>query len=255
MSVSEYGPFQQSQQYGNQGWGQGGGHGFGYGYGAGLGQAAFGQQNYGGIGGWQQGQWGGPWQRQLSQHDVGEVVRQLIPLLPQILGHAQQQPYAASAYGGFGQGGFGQGGFGQGGWGGGFGQGQRYLSQQDVNEVVRQILPVLPQIVSLLQGQGQGQGHANAIYGGLGGFGLGGFGLGGQQGGWGHQQGGWGGQQGWGQQHPFGQAAFGNNAGWGAQRQLSQVEVGEIVRHLTAALPQVIANLQAFVQQQQQRGA
>ncbi len=80
--------------------------------GYGLGQAAYGQQygQYGGqpsIGafgynpGWgaqpqaqawgqlQQPQWGGQQQRQLSQQDVSEVVRQLVPVLPQILAQAQ----------------------------------------------------------------------------------------------------------------------------------------------------------------------
>jgi hypothetical protein len=208
-------------------------------WGYGLGQAAFGQQNYGGIGGWGQGQgWGNPWQqRQLSQQDVGEIVRQLLPYLPQVV--AQAQPQAAFGHGGQGYGAFGPNqGF------GGFGPGQRQLSPQDVNEVVRQILPVIPQIVNLLQGQ-QGP-YANAIYG----TGIG----------W-HQ----GNQQGWGQgnnpnlfgqyqQSPFGplgQAAFGNVGGYGHQRQLNPQDVGEIVRQLAGALPQLIANLQALNQQQQ----
>jgi len=255
MSYSEYSAFQQNPwNAGQQAWGQGGqfGHNGGQGYGSGLGQAAFGQQGFGGAGGWQQGQgWGGnPWQRQLSHHDIGEVVRHLIPLLPQIVGQAQQ-PQAAFGYGGFGNSGFGGG---YGGYGGGFGGGaggyaQRQLSPQDVQEVVRQILPVVPQIISLLQGQHQGP-LASAIYGGQGqgqgwgqqgGFGQGLFG----QGGYGQQ---WGQGQGWGQ--GLGQAAYGNAGG----RQFSQYEVGEIVRHLTAALPQVISNLHAFNQQQQQRG-
>src|SRR5437588_9983340 len=91
----------------------------GYGLGAyGMGQAAFGQpygqyggqpsvggfgygaQGYygtqGGNQGWgqqQQPQWGGPHQRQLSQQDVSEVVRQLVPALPQLLAQAQS-PHA-----------------------------------------------------------------------------------------------------------------------------------------------------------------
>src|SRR5258708_12634801 len=79
----------------------------------GFGQAAYGQQygQYGGqpsIGafgygwgaqpqGWGQ-QWGGLQQRQLSQQDVSEGVRQLVPVLPQILAQAQNPhppiPYA-----------------------------------------------------------------------------------------------------------------------------------------------------------------
>lgn len=254
MSHSEYIPFQQNPQFGQawgyaggqggQGWGQGLGHGIGQGFG--LGQAAFGQEGYGqqgfgGIGGWQgygQQGWGSPWQRSVSQQDVGEIVRHLVPLLPLIVNQAQQ-PHAAFGYGG----GFGQG-WGQGGWGQqGWGQGPRYLSQQDVHEVVRQILPALPQIVNALQGQQYGQ-FGSAIYGGLGGQG--------QFGGQGH----FGGQGPYGQ-HPLGQAAFGNvgNAwGYGGQRQLGQVEVAEIVRQLTAVLPQLISNLQAY-NQQQQRGA
>lgn len=228
-----------------QGWGPGAGAGnpFGqaWGYGQGLGQAAFGQNNYGGAGGWSQGQgFGNPWQRQLSPQDVGEIVRQLVPFLPQVVAQAQQ-PQAAYGYGGFNQN---QGGFGQ---GGGFGQ--RHLSQHDVNEVVRQILPVIPQIVSLLQGQQQP--YASAIYGGLGNS---------------NQLQGWGGnpyaqgpyaQGSFGQQQsPFGLAAFGGNAGgYGQNRQLNQADVNEVVRQLTAALPQVIANLQALHQNQHQQRA
>ena len=223
-------------------WGFGTPLGQAQGWGYGLGQAAYGQQNYGGLGGWGQNQgWGNQWQqRQLSQQDVGEIVRQLLPYLPQVV--AQAQPQAAFGHGGQGYGPFGpNAGF------GGFGPGQRQLSPQDVNEVVRQILPVIPQIVNLLQGQ-QGP-YANAIYG----TGIGWHGQGNQQG-WGqgnnpnifgqHQQSPFG---------PLGQAAFGIG-GYGQQRQLNPQEVGEIVRQLTGALPQLIANLQAF-NQQQQRGA
>jgi hypothetical protein len=233
MFHSEYIPFQQNPQYG-QSWGLGGGQA-GWGQGLGLGQAAFGQQGYGqqgygGMGGWQQGYgWGGgsPWQRSFSQQDVGEIVRHLVPLLPFIVNQAQQ-PHAAFGYGGYGGG---MGGFGQQGWSQGWGQG-RYLSQQDVHEVVRQILPALPQIVSALQGQQQAP-FGSAIYGALGAQGLYG-------------------------QPPLGQAAFGNigsSWGYGGQRQLGQGDVAEIVRHLTAVLPQVISNLQAFNQQQQQQRA
>jgi hypothetical protein len=124
------------------------------GAGYGSGQAAYGQQYgqfggqpyggqpYGGqpsIGafnaGWgqQQPQLWGQQQRQLSQQDVSEVVRQLLPALPQILSQAQQ-PQAALGYAAY-------------------GQAPRLLSQQDVNEVVRQVLPIVPQIVGMLQGQ------------------------------------------------------------------------------------------------------
>ena len=116
------------------------------------GQAAygqqFGQQPYGGqffgqpnIGPMGQG-WGQ--QRQLSQHDVSEVVRQLIPLLPQVLAQAQQ-PLAAIGYGAY-------------------GQTPRLLTQQDISEVVRQILPIVPQIAALSQGQSPWQ--TAAAYGG-----------------------------------------------------------------------------------------
>jgi hypothetical protein len=245
MVHSESFPYYQNPQNWNanqQAWGLGGIGGVpggqGWNYSPGLGQAAFGQQ---GFGGWQGQGWGNPWQRQLSQQDIGEVVRHLIPFLPQIVGQAQQ-PQAAYGYG-YGNTGFG--GFGgQSGFGG---YGQRHLSQQDVHEVVRQILPVIPQIVSLLQGQQQGP-LGSAIFGSSG---------------WGNQaqygQGNLFGQQGPYGQNPYGLAAFGNVGGnvggWGQQRQLNQAEVGEILRHLTAALPQVIASLQAFNQQQQQQRA
>src|ERR1700726_2543935 len=66
-------------------------------------------------------------QRQLSPYEVSDVVRQLIPLLPSIIAQAQQlQPQAAYGLGG---------GFGA---VGGYGQQTRALTQQDVNEVVRQ---------------------------------------------------------------------------------------------------------------------
>jgi len=132
---------QQAGGFANQGPWSGMGHG--------PGQAAFGQP-YGQFGGQQYGQsnlgagnfgaWGNQ-QRQLSPQDANEVVRQLIPLLPQVIAQAQQQqPMAA------------------------FGYGQRMLTQQDVNEVVRQILPIVPQIVAQLQGQP----HLNATQTGIG---------------------------------------------------------------------------------------
>ena len=257
-----------------------GGHGFGgYGQGGyGQGQAAYGQQygQYGGqpgiaAFGWGQqqpqwAQWGGQQQRQLSQQDVNEVVRQLVPALPQILAQAQQ-PYGAIGYAAF-------------------GQAPRQLSQQDVNEVVRQLLPIVPQIVGMLQNQpqyaamlgGQGFGQQGLGQQGLGQQGLGQQGFGqqgfGQQGlgqqGLGQQ--GFGqqglGQQGFGQQGlgqyglgqygpgqfgqggaPQFQSAFGGQAGWGQQRQLTQQDVADITRQLIGVIPQVIGNLQAFNQQ------
>jgi hypothetical protein len=189
----------------------------------GLGQAAYGQQfGQPSIGTW--GGWGQ--QRQLSPYEVSDVVRQLVPLLPQVLLQAQQQPQAAFGYGqAYGQ--FPQ--F--------YGQSPRQLTQQDVNEVVRQILPILPQIVGTLQGQGP---HQAAMYGGLGPQ------IGQQnpfaQFGNPFQQPF--GQQGWPQQL----AAFGAPQQWG-QRQLSQQDVNEVTRQLVGVIPQVIANLQAHGQQ------
>src|SRR3979490_24913 len=175
-----------------------GGYGLG---GYGLGQAASGQQyGYGGQpptgafgynAGWsaqpqgwgqqQQPQWGGQQQRQLSQQDVSEVVRQLVPALPQILAQAQPGATGYAAYG----------------------QAPRPRSQQDVNEVVRQLLPIVPQIVGMLQNQPQLQYAAMQGGGGLGQFGLGAPG------------------QNFGQNFgtqfgiPQFQAAFGSPAGWG----------------------------------------
>ncbi len=152
------------------------------------------------------------------------MVRQLVPILPQILAQAQPS-HAAIGYAAY-------------------GQAPRQLSQQDVNEVVRQILPMVPQIVGTLQGQPQLQ-YA-AMQGGQG-FGQQGFG----------QQGF--GQQGlgqFGQGNPaqsFGpqfQSAFGAPAASGQhQRQLTQQDVTDITRQLIGVIPQVIGNLQAFNQQ------
>ena len=203
-----------------------------HGFGSGLGQAAYGFQS-GPYGAAQfGGAWGQPGQRQLSQQDVGEVVRQIVPLLPQVLAQSQQ-PLAAFGYG--------------------FNQ-QRQLSPQDVNEVVRQLLPILPQIIGAIQ-QGQTPMHMAAVYGG---FGQQGFG---QPFGWQNphaQQG----QFGQGLGNPYGQlglqsqlgqygqpfqAAFGGMQNFG-QRQLSQQDVNEVVRQLVTAIPQVIGNLQAYGQ-------
>jgi len=218
----------------------------GYGLGNfGLGQAAFGQQygQYGGqpsIGGFgygtgwgaqpqqaqgwsqQQPQWGGPQQRQLSQQDVSEVVRQLVPALPQILAQAQSS-HAGIGYAAY-------------------GQAPRLLSQQDVNEVVRQILPIVPQIVGMLQGQQQPQLQYAAMQGGAG---LGPFGLGNPA-----QNFGFGTQFGVPQ---FGvpqfQAAFGTPGVWAQQRQLTQQDVADVTRQLIGVIPQIIGNLQALNQQ------
>src|SRR5229473_6755623 len=230
----------------------------GYGLGSyGLGQAAYGQQ-YGQYGGqpstgafgysagaqpqgwgqqqqpqWgqqqQQPQWAGQQQRQLSQQDVSEVVRQLVPALPQILAQAQQ-PHAAIGYAAY-------------------GQAPRQLSQQEVNEVVRQLLPIVPQIVGMLQNQPQlqyaamqgGQGFGQQGFGqqGLGQYGLGQFGQGNPLQNLGAQFGG-----------PQYQSAFGAPAAWGQQqRQLTQQDVADITRQLIGVIPQVIGNLQAFNQQ------
>jgi hypothetical protein len=125
-------------------------------HGSGLGQAGFGQQfgaqqpmgafGYNNLGWGAQPQGWGQQQRQLSQNDISEVVRQLLPALPQILAQAQQSPaslgYAA------------------------YGQMPRLLNQQDVNDVVRQILPFVPQIVGTLQGQSHLQQMGGGMQGG-----------------------------------------------------------------------------------------
>jgi hypothetical protein len=179
---------------------------------------AWGQQQQPQWGGQQQQpQWGGQQQRQLSQQDVSEVVRQLVPALPQILAQAQP-PHAAFGYAAF-------------------GQTPRQLSQQDVNEVVRQILPAVPQIVGMLQGQPQQQ-YAAA----QGGSGFGQFGQGYQ----GHPAQNFGAQFG----GPQFQSAFGAPTASGQQqRQLTQQDVADVTRQLIGAIPQVIGNLQAFNQQ------
>jgi hypothetical protein len=215
---------------------------------AAYGGQMFGQPNIGGFGqNWSQ-------QRQLSQQDVGEIVRQLVPLLPQVLAQTQQSPMLA--YGGFGQ-------------PGQFGQTQRMLTQQDVNEVVRQILPIVPQIVALLQGQTPWQGAA--AYGGWNQSGQG-FGQGQQNPygtqGYGQQFPQHGQHQQNFQQQPFGQfgtgqfgtpqvlAAFGSQ-GFGGQgfgghaqhRQLSHHDINDILHQLVGVIPQVMANLQGSNQQ------
>ena len=119
--------------------------------------------------------------RTLSQQDVNEVVRQILPIVPQIVGMLQNQPqlqYAAMQGGqGLGQQGLGQQGLGQQGLGQ-FGQGnpvqnfgaqfgmpqfqsafgvpgawgqQRQLTQQDVADVTRQLIGLIPQVIGNLQ--------------------------------------------------------------------------------------------------------
>ncbi|HEX3993075.1 MAG TPA: hypothetical protein VHX39_18030, partial [Acetobacteraceae bacterium] len=95
------------------------------------------------------------------------VVRQILPIVPQIVGMLQNQPQAQ--YGGlpgglgFGQFGLGQSGLGhsaqnfgaQAAFGGpsgfGFGQQQRQLTQQDVADITRQLIGVIPQVIGNLQ--------------------------------------------------------------------------------------------------------
>src|SRR5882757_7421728 len=106
--------------------------------------------------------------RTLSQQDVNEVVRQILPIVPQIVGMLQSQPqlqYAAMQGGGLGLGQFGQGNplqnfggqFGvpqfQSAFGtaAGWGQQQRQLTQQDVADVTRQLIGVIPQVIGNLQ--------------------------------------------------------------------------------------------------------
>src|SRR5207302_11016408 len=172
-----------------------------------------------------QPQWGGQ-QRQLSQQDVNEVVRQLIPALPQILAQAQT-PFAGMGYAAY-------------------GPAPRQLSPQDVNEVVRQLLPIVPQIVGMLQSQQQP--HYAAMQGGLGQGQFGGLGqqFGGLgQLGLGHPAQAWGTQFG----APQFQSAFGGPMAFGQQRQLTQQDVADITRPPIGVIPQVIGNLQAYSQQ------
>jgi hypothetical protein len=240
-------PFAQASPTLSGGLGNGIGGGFGQAaYGQPYAQLGYGQQPFGGFaqpGGWgmQPNTWN-PWsqqQRQLSQQDVGEVVRQLLPILPQILAQAQPQSLGYAAYG----------------------MQQRQLTPQDVNEIVRQLLPIVPQIIGALQAQPQLQ-HA-AMYGGYGAgpFGHAGFAtlpIGLQQQPFQQQpfqqqplQQQLFGQPGW----PYAQAAFGAQGAWASpwgqpqQRQLSQQDVTEVARQLVGIIPQVIGNLQAYNQQ------
>jgi hypothetical protein len=201
-----------------------------FGYNAGWGgQPQWGAQQPQQQWGAQPPQWWGQ-QRQLSQQEVSEVVRQLLPALPQIIAQAQQ-PNLGLAYAAY-------------------GQTPRTLTQQDVNDVVRQLLPLVPQIVGALQGQPQLQYAA----------------FGAQQPMWQQQplfhqqqpflqqalqqqpfqQQLWPGQYGAPQLH----AAFGGQQQWGQpQRPLTQQDVTDVTRQLAGLIPQVIGNLQAFNQQ------
>jgi hypothetical protein len=212
--------------------------GLGLAMGPGLGQAAYGQQAYGPLG---MGAWGPTqpfvgqtgWamqpnfgqQRQLSPQDVSEVARQLATIISQSQMQPQLQPLAAVGYGY-----------------GSYGQPQRLLSQNDINDVVRQILPMLPQIVGALQGyapQGFGPGP----------FGQAFYGQNPQvqfavnpsgQTGWA--------QTGW----PTVQSAFGASPspiGMHQQRQLTPQDVTEVARQLSWMLPQAIAAMQPYAQQ------
>jgi len=190
-----------------------------------FGAQPFGQANFGALNaGYGAAGYGAPWgfqQRQLSQHEVGDVVRQLVPLLPHLIAQAQTQPQAAFGYA------TGYGGSGTNPWNS---QG-RMLTPQDVNEVVRQILPLMPQIVGALQGQGPyfaQQGQPWGI----------GQAFGGQQNPLG-QVAPW--LQGGSTQQPQFMAAFGGSP----QRQLSPHDVNEIARQLVGIIPQVIGTLQA----------
>ncbi len=208
------------QQYGQYG-GQPSIGAFGYNPGWGAQPQGWGQQQQPQWGQQQQPQWGGQQQRQLSQQDVSEVVRQLVPALPQILAQAQQ-PHAAIGYAAY-------------------GQAPRQLSQQEVNEVVRQIVGMLqnqPQLQYAAMQGGQGFGQQGFGQQGLGQYGLGQFGQGNPLQNLGAQFGG-----------PQYQSAFGAPAAWGQQRQLTQQDVADITRQLIGVIPQVIGNLQALNQQ------
>jgi hypothetical protein len=134
-----------------------------------LGYAAYGQLPYG----------QGP--RMLSPQDVNEVVRQILPIVPQIVGMLQGQPQLqhAAFHGGTGLGQIGLGHLGQnplaawmqpqpfsqyglpqfqsafGGVPTGWGQQQRQLTQQDVADVTRQLVGLIPQVIGNLQAVNQ----------------------------------------------------------------------------------------------------
>jgi hypothetical protein len=94
---------------------------------------------------------------------VNEVVRQILPALPQILGALQGQPQVQYAALHGGPGALGQGGWGQGGnwpqfqsaFGGPQHGGQRQLTQQDVADVTRQLVGLIPQVIGNLQAYNQ----------------------------------------------------------------------------------------------------
>jgi hypothetical protein len=176
-----------------------------------ISQGAFGQGAFGtSLGGapYAAGlNWAGP-QRQLTQQDVGAILQQIVPVLPQIIAQAQQnqqyqQYHPMAAYGG------------------GFGFNQRSLSPQDVSEVVRQLLPMIPQVLQSVQQQGAQAGFGWPTLGQAGGFG---------------QQGlGWQGQAAYGAgplQNPW------HNYQQPQQRHFSHHDVNEIARQLTEAISQ-----------------
>ncbi|MBV8664807.1 MAG: hypothetical protein JO107_17120, partial [Hyphomicrobiales bacterium] len=152
--------------------------------------------------------------RQLSQHDVSNILQQIAPVLPQLIAQAQQNSYQPmAAYGG-----------------GGFG-GQRSLSPQDVGEVVRQILPIIPQLLQSMQQQNSSWGMGQT------GFGQSGIG---QIGGIGHMGQGWQGQAAFGssQQSPFQQNPFQQSPQSSIAQRLTHQDVHEIVRQLGEVIQQ-----------------
>ena len=127
------------------------------GAGYGLGQAAYGQQQY--------GQYGAQ-QPPIGAFGWGAQPQGLGQQQPQWWGQQQPQGFGQQ---GFGQQGFGQQGFGQ--FGQGFGtpfgmpqfqsaygaQQGRQLTQQDVADITRQLIGVIPQVIGNLQAFGQQQ--------------------------------------------------------------------------------------------------
>jgi hypothetical protein len=142
--------------------------------------------------GQQQGYGYGQQQRLLTQQDVNEVVRQILPIVPQIAAALQNNaPIAAAAMYGGAQQGWGHNPFAQNpqaafaaqnplaqwlqqqqpnwqqGWpqqgqifqsafgGQQGGNQQRNLTQNDVNEVVRQLIAIIPQAIANLQSSNQ----------------------------------------------------------------------------------------------------
>lgn len=231
----------------------------------------------------------------MSHHEAQQLNSLFNPQLWGQTGQQFGQGFGQQNYGynpnmsGLGQAAFGQN-FGYGmGIGQHWGAQQRQLTPQDANEVARQLLSLLPQVIAQAQqqpqaafgyGSGYGFGQRNltqqdvnevvrqmlpivpqiiaqlqgqqpthAIYGQ--GQNVGPFGSG-----WGANQGyqqNLGFQQPWQQQWPQMQAAFGGyqqGMGAGGQRPIvSQQDVTEVARQLASILPQVIQTLQASGQQ------